>query len=214
MLMNLTRIRNSDWLKDIVPYYEQYRYKITWGDQDLLNIYFHHHPGSFKQFKKFWFLQRLVTIVNVFYIIISIINLFIFVINFLFIFSTFQKINSQSKIQLEQKKCSENFNVLVQDLKPPSVFQEWTIIINLMRSYVSFLHFFYHTSPAPVSVHSAWITAFIRHHLEEHIPLHHSTPVTNASGHKLAQVCWLFPEQFSPCTHGMLYFPFCSHGQI
>lgn len=54
MLMNLTRIRNSDWLKDIIPYYKQYRYKITWGDQDLLNIYFHHYPEKLYQFSCAW----------------------------------------------------------------------------------------------------------------------------------------------------------------
>ena len=44
--MNLTRLRNSTWLPSIVQYYTEYKLKITWGDQDLINIYFHFHPGE------------------------------------------------------------------------------------------------------------------------------------------------------------------------
>ncbi|XP_070565842.1 glucoside xylosyltransferase 1-like [Ptychodera flava] len=44
MLMNLTRIRKFGWTKKIVPIYKEYKLKITWGDQDLLNILFHFHP--------------------------------------------------------------------------------------------------------------------------------------------------------------------------
>ncbi|XP_061180590.1 glucoside xylosyltransferase 2-like [Saccostrea echinata] len=46
MLMNLTRLRNSTWLPSIVNYYKEYKLKITWGDQDLINIYFHFHPDE------------------------------------------------------------------------------------------------------------------------------------------------------------------------
>lgn len=45
MLMNLTRIRQSPWLQSLKHYYNDYKLKITWGDQDLLNIYFHYYPG-------------------------------------------------------------------------------------------------------------------------------------------------------------------------
>lgn len=56
MLMNLTRMRNSvfkndlqpnrlGWGEMLLPLYHKYRYNITWGDQDLLNIVFHHNPG-------------------------------------------------------------------------------------------------------------------------------------------------------------------------
>ena len=45
MLMNLTRMREVKWLDEIVPYYKKYKYAITWGDQDLINIYFHFFPG-------------------------------------------------------------------------------------------------------------------------------------------------------------------------
>ncbi|CAH1786741.1 unnamed protein product [Owenia fusiformis] len=44
MLMNLTRMRIVNWQDYILPYYKQYKLKITWGDQDLINIFFHYHP--------------------------------------------------------------------------------------------------------------------------------------------------------------------------
>jgi UDP-xylose:glucoside alpha-1,3-xylosyltransferase len=47
MLMNLTRMRVARWLDDIIEHYNKYRYDITWGDQDLINIYFHFYPGYF-----------------------------------------------------------------------------------------------------------------------------------------------------------------------
>ena len=56
MLMNLTRLRlarfsagdkkSLTWSAYIVWLYHHYAGKITWGDQDLLNIAFHFHPGS------------------------------------------------------------------------------------------------------------------------------------------------------------------------
>lgn len=45
MLMNLTRIRQFPWLQHIDEYFDTYRYNISWGDQDLLNILFHYYPG-------------------------------------------------------------------------------------------------------------------------------------------------------------------------
>ncbi|XP_071955139.1 glucoside xylosyltransferase 1-like [Antedon mediterranea] len=44
MLMNLTRMRAFGWTQKIVPIYREYKMKITWGDQDLINILFHFHP--------------------------------------------------------------------------------------------------------------------------------------------------------------------------
>nr|XP_054757673.1 glucoside xylosyltransferase 1-like [Lytechinus pictus] len=44
MLMNLTRMRQFGWTKKIVPIYHEYKLKITWGDQDLINIVFHDYP--------------------------------------------------------------------------------------------------------------------------------------------------------------------------
>lgn len=46
MLMNLTRLRASTWTKDLADFYREYKLKIPWGDQDLINIYFHYHPGK------------------------------------------------------------------------------------------------------------------------------------------------------------------------
>ncbi|GAB6022327.1 hypothetical protein CHUAL_006449 [Chamberlinius hualienensis] len=43
MLMNLTRMRAINWEAQLGPIYQQYKLKITWGDQDILNIYFHNH---------------------------------------------------------------------------------------------------------------------------------------------------------------------------
>jgi len=45
MLMNLTRMRAFGWTEKIIEAYHKYKLSITWGDQDLLNIVFHHHPG-------------------------------------------------------------------------------------------------------------------------------------------------------------------------
>ncbi|XP_033627891.1 glucoside xylosyltransferase 2-like [Asterias rubens] len=44
MLMNLTRMRTFGWSAKILPIYREYKTKITWGDQDLINILFHFHP--------------------------------------------------------------------------------------------------------------------------------------------------------------------------
>lgn len=45
MLMNLTRMRSFKWVDYILPLHKEYKLKITWGDQDLINILFHFHPG-------------------------------------------------------------------------------------------------------------------------------------------------------------------------
>ncbi|KAF4524932.1 hypothetical protein B566_EDAN013894 [Ephemera danica] len=46
MLMNLTRMRNFGWLEYVLPIYQEYKLKITWGDQDIINILFHFHPDK------------------------------------------------------------------------------------------------------------------------------------------------------------------------
>ncbi|XP_052221186.1 glucoside xylosyltransferase 2-like isoform X2 [Dreissena polymorpha] len=46
MLMNLTRMRASPWLQKMNAFYKEYKLKITFGDQDLINIYFHYHPDQ------------------------------------------------------------------------------------------------------------------------------------------------------------------------
>ncbi|XP_008548664.1 glucoside xylosyltransferase 1 [Microplitis demolitor] len=44
MLMNLTRMREFRWTDYVIPIHKEYRLKITWGDQDIINIIFHYHP--------------------------------------------------------------------------------------------------------------------------------------------------------------------------
>lgn len=44
MLMNLTRMRQFGWEKYLLPIYKEFKLKITWGDQDIINIIFHYHP--------------------------------------------------------------------------------------------------------------------------------------------------------------------------
>ena len=34
------------WQEMLLPLYQKYKYNITWGDQDLLNIIFHYNPGN------------------------------------------------------------------------------------------------------------------------------------------------------------------------
>lgn len=46
MLMNLTRMREFKFVDKFFPLYQTYKYNITWGDQCLLNIFFHFHPGK------------------------------------------------------------------------------------------------------------------------------------------------------------------------
>lgn len=45
MLMNLTRMRAFQWTEYVVPIYRKFKLHITWGDQDIINIIFHYHPG-------------------------------------------------------------------------------------------------------------------------------------------------------------------------
>lgn len=44
MLMNLTRMRQFGWEQYLLPIYKEFKLKITWGDQDIINIIFHYHP--------------------------------------------------------------------------------------------------------------------------------------------------------------------------
>lgn len=46
MLLNLTRMRACGWKEKIIEAYNKYKLSITWGDQDLINIVFHDHPGN------------------------------------------------------------------------------------------------------------------------------------------------------------------------
>ena len=49
MLMNLTRMRQVNWIDKMMAYYTEYSMTITWGDQDLVNIFFHFYPGECNQ---------------------------------------------------------------------------------------------------------------------------------------------------------------------
>ncbi|XP_077373458.1 glucoside xylosyltransferase 1 isoform X2 [Festucalex cinctus] len=57
LLMNMTRIRETlfkndittvalKWSEMLMPLLQKYKLKMPWGDQDLLNIIFHHNPES------------------------------------------------------------------------------------------------------------------------------------------------------------------------
>lgn len=65
MLMNMTRIREKlfkndmtsaplRWEEMLMPLLQKYKLNITWGDQDLLNIIFHHNPESLFVFPCQW----------------------------------------------------------------------------------------------------------------------------------------------------------------
>ncbi|XP_029141651.1 glucoside xylosyltransferase 2 [Protobothrops mucrosquamatus] len=65
MLMNLTRIRNTQfknnliptglkWEEMLYPLYQKYKNYITWGDQDLLNIIFYFNPECLYLFPCQW----------------------------------------------------------------------------------------------------------------------------------------------------------------
>ncbi|XP_040594796.1 glucoside xylosyltransferase 2 [Mesocricetus auratus] len=65
MLMNLTRIRNTQfknsliptglaWEDMLLPLYQKYKNAITWGDQDLLNIIFYFNPECLYVFPCQW----------------------------------------------------------------------------------------------------------------------------------------------------------------
>lgn len=44
MLMNLTRMRAFNWTARILPIFAEYKMKLVWGDQDIINILFSFHP--------------------------------------------------------------------------------------------------------------------------------------------------------------------------
>lgn len=65
MLMNMTRIRAKffkndmtavplSWEEILMPLLQKYKLNITWGDQDLLNIIFHHNPETLYVFPCQW----------------------------------------------------------------------------------------------------------------------------------------------------------------
>lgn len=46
MLMNLTRMRKVLWENELIEIYWDNKEKLAYGDQDVLNIYFHDHPDQ------------------------------------------------------------------------------------------------------------------------------------------------------------------------
>ncbi|XP_002136434.3 glucoside xylosyltransferase 2 isoform X1 [Drosophila pseudoobscura] len=46
MLMNLTRMREFHWEKHILSIHEEYKLRIIWGDQDIINIFFYYYPDK------------------------------------------------------------------------------------------------------------------------------------------------------------------------
>ncbi|KAL5006967.1 hypothetical protein ScPMuIL_015773 [Solemya velum] len=54
MLMNLTRLRTSDWMESMLKFYKDFKLKITWGDQDLINIYFYYNPDQLYVYSCEW----------------------------------------------------------------------------------------------------------------------------------------------------------------
>lgn len=51
MLMNLTRMRAFNWESYLPSIMKEYKLHIVWGDQDVINIIFHFHPGIYNFFK-------------------------------------------------------------------------------------------------------------------------------------------------------------------
>jgi hypothetical protein len=45
MLMDLAGLRAAQWKEKMVEYFNLYRWNTSWGDQDLINIFFHYFPG-------------------------------------------------------------------------------------------------------------------------------------------------------------------------
>lgn len=54
MLMNLTRMRRIGWEKSFTEIHTKYASKLFYGDQDILNIYFHHHRNKLYKFPCSW----------------------------------------------------------------------------------------------------------------------------------------------------------------
>jgi len=55
MLMNLTRMRKLKWETQLISIYKEYkRAPLTWGDQDILNIYFFKNPEKLYIFSCSW----------------------------------------------------------------------------------------------------------------------------------------------------------------
>ncbi|KPM05585.1 glycosyltransferase-like protein [Sarcoptes scabiei] len=54
MLMNLTKMRQFDWIKRTEEIYQNFRNKIVWGDQDIINIIFSENQDRIHLFGCNW----------------------------------------------------------------------------------------------------------------------------------------------------------------
>jgi len=54
MLMNLTRLRRFQLPQYVQNIYKEFKGKLAWGDQDLLNIVFHYHPDKLYTYPCEW----------------------------------------------------------------------------------------------------------------------------------------------------------------
>ncbi|OWA50346.1 putative Glucoside xylosyltransferase 2 [Hypsibius exemplaris] len=54
LLMNLTRLRSSNFTWEIIRSYTKYQQKLNFHDQDLLNIYLYEHPENFYRLNCSW----------------------------------------------------------------------------------------------------------------------------------------------------------------
>ena len=48
MLMNVTRMREASWVPRISQLFKKHSKQLNKGDQDVVNLFFHSHPGMFK----------------------------------------------------------------------------------------------------------------------------------------------------------------------
>lgn len=47
--MNLQKMRDIDWEHEVMRIYEKYSSRLVFGDQDIINIFFHFHPDKLLQ---------------------------------------------------------------------------------------------------------------------------------------------------------------------
>lgn len=54
MLMHLEQMRRNSWIERMKEYFVKYEKRTTWGDQDLINIYFHFFPEKLYVYNCKW----------------------------------------------------------------------------------------------------------------------------------------------------------------
>lgn len=53
MFMSLNKMRESNWVEQVSTIIAEYKTRIRYSDQDIVNIFFHYHPGNMRDFKIF-----------------------------------------------------------------------------------------------------------------------------------------------------------------